>query len=142
MQYNKEFQENVFTYCNNINTHEGGTHLAGFKAALTRCVNGYATKNKLLKDKESIQGDDTREGLTAVISVKIPEPQFEGQTKTKLGNAEVKGFVEQIVGESLSAFLEENPSIAKTIINKSLEAARARAAARKARELVRRKGGA
>lgn len=140
LQYNKEFQENVFTYCNNINTHEGGTHLAGLKAALTRSINTYATKNKLLKDKESIQGDDTREGLTAVISIKIPEPQFEGQTKTKLGNSEVKGFVEQIVGEHLGNFLEQNPSIGKTIVAKSLEAARARNAAKKARELVRRKG--
>lgn len=140
LQYNKEFQENVFTYCNNINTHEGGTHLAGLKSALTRCINSYATKNKLLKDKESIQGDDTREGLTAVISIKIPEPQFEGQTKTKLGNSEVKGFVEQIVGEHLAEFLERNPSVGKIIVGKSLEAARARAAAKKARELVRRKG--
>jgi DNA gyrase subunit B len=140
-QYNKEYQENVFTYCNNINTHEGGTHLAGFKAALTRTLNTYATKNKLLKSNEdSIQGDDTREGLTAVVSVKIPNPQFEGQTKTKLGNAEVKGFVEQIVGESLAKCLEENPAIGKIIIGKCLEAARAREAARKARELVRRKG--
>lgn len=141
LQYNKEYQENIFTYANNINTHEGGTHLAGFKSALTRCINTYATKNDLLKGmKEGIQGDDTREGLTCVISVKIPEPQFEGQTKTKLGNSEVKGFVEQIVGEKLSEFLEKNPGIAKTIIGKSQEAARAREAAKKARELVRRKG--
>jgi DNA gyrase subunit B len=140
-QYNKEYQENVFTYCNNINTHEGGTHLAGFKAALTRTLNTYALKNKLLKSGEdSVQGDDTREGLTAVVSVKIPNPQFEGQTKTKLGNAEVKGFVEQIVGESLAKYLEENPTVGKIIIGKCLEAARAREAARKARELVRRKG--
>ena len=141
LQYTTDYQENIYTYCNNINTHEGGTHLAGFKSALTRCVNSYATKNNLLKDKkESIQGDDSREGLNAVISVKIPEPQFEGQTKTKLGNSEVKGFVEQIVGESLSAYFEENPSIAKSIVNKSLDAARAREAAKRARELVRRKG--
>lgn len=141
LQYNKEYQENVFTYANNINTIEGGTHLAGFKAALTRTLNNYAVKNDLLKNfKEGIQGDDTREGLTTVISIKIPEPQFEGQTKTKLGNSEVKGFVEQIVGENLSRYLEENPGIAKTVINKALEAARAREAARKARELVRRKG--
>ena len=140
-QYTTDYQENIFTYCNNINTIEGGTHLAGFKSALTRCLNSYATKNNLLKDKEdSIQGDDSREGLTAVISVKIPEPQFEGQTKTKLGNTEVKGFVEQIVGEELSKFLEENPKEAKQIIGKSLDAARAREAARRARELVRRKG--
>ncbi len=140
MQYTSEYQENIYTYCNNIHTHEGGTHLSGLKAALTRSINNYATKNNLLKNGEAIQGDDTREGLTAVISVKIPEPQFEGQTKTKLGNAEVKGFVEQILGDKLSTFFEENPAIAKSIINKSLEAARAREAARKARELVRRKG--
>lgn len=141
MQYNREYQENIFTYANNINTTEGGTHLAGLKAALTRCLNNYANKNDFLKNfKEGIHGDDTREGLTAVISVKIPEPQFEGQTKTKLGNSEVKGLVEQVVGENLSKFLEENPNTAKTIINKCLEAARAREAARKARELVRRKG--
>lgn len=141
LQYNQEYQENIFTYVNNINTTEGGTHLAGFKAALTRTLNSYATKNGLLKGgSEAIQGDDTREGLTAVISVKIPEPQFEGQTKTKLGNHEVKGFVEQIASENLGRFLEENPGVAKTIVGKSLEAARAREAARKARELVRRKG--
>lgn len=141
MQYNKEYQENIFTYANNINTVEGGTHLAGFKAALTRSLNSYGTKNGLLKDlSEGIQGDDTREGLTAVIHVKISEPQFEGQTKTKLGNSEVKGFVEQIVGDRLGKYFEENPAIARMIINKSLEAARAREAARKARELVRRKG--
>ncbi|MBX7144857.1 MAG: DNA topoisomerase (ATP-hydrolyzing) subunit B [Oligoflexia bacterium] len=141
LQYNQEYQENIFTYANNINTTEGGTHLAGFKAALTRCLNNYANKNGLLKAAdEPIQGDDTREGLTAVISVKIPEPQFEGQTKTKLGNHEVKGFVEAIVGEHLARFLEENPSVSKLVIGKALEAARAREAARKARELVRRKG--
>lgn len=141
LQYNKEYQENIFTYANNINTTEGGTHLAGFKAALTRCLNNYANKNDLLKNfKEGIQGDDTREGITAVISVKIPEPQFEGQTKTKLGNSEVKGLVEQVVGENLAKYLEENPVIAKVIVNKCLEAARAREAAKKARELVRRKG--
>jgi len=140
-QYNKEYQENIFTYCNNINTREGGTHLAGFKSALTRTVNSYAKANKLLKsDNDSITGDDTREGITAVISVKIPDPQFEGQTKNKLGNAEVKGLVEQVTGEKLSAFLEENPVVGKIIVNKSLEASRARAAAKKARELVRRKG--
>ncbi|NMC62250.1 MAG: DNA gyrase subunit B, partial [SAR324 cluster bacterium] len=141
IQYNKEYQENLFTYANNINTSEGGTHLVGFKAALTRTINNYATKNDLLKgDKDGIQGDDTREGLTAVISVKIPDPQFEGQTKTKLGNSEVKGLVEQITGDKLSEYLEENPAIGRLIVSKSLEAARARAAARKARELVRRKG--
>jgi DNA gyrase subunit B len=140
-QYNKEYQENIFTYANNIHTAEGGTHLAGFKAALTRVVNNYASKNDLIKgSKEGIQGDDTREGLTAVISVKLREPQFEGQTKTKLGNSEVKGFVEQIVGEKLSSYLEENPAIGKIMVAKALEAARAREAAKKARELVRRKG--
>jgi DNA gyrase subunit B len=141
LQYNKEYQENVFTYANNIHTLEGGTHLIGFRAALTRTLNNYAQKNDLLKNfKEGIQGDDTREGLTAVISVKIPEPQFEGQTKTKLGNSEVKGFVETIVGDQLSRYLEEKPQVAKTIVAKLLEAARAREAAKKARELVRRKG--
>jgi DNA gyrase subunit B len=141
LQYNTEYQESIHTYANNINTPEGGTHLIGFKAALTRTLNNYANKNDLLKGfSEGIQGDDTREGLVAVISVKIPEPQFEGQTKSKLGNSEVKGFVEQVVGEHLAKFFEENPTIAKTIVNKSLEAARAREAARKARELVRRKG--
>ncbi|MCB0351891.1 MAG: DNA topoisomerase (ATP-hydrolyzing) subunit B [Bdellovibrionales bacterium] len=141
LQYNQGYQENIYTYANNINTSEGGTHLAGFKAALTRCINSYANKNDLLKgSKEAIQGDDTREGLTAVISVKVPEPQFEGQTKTKLGNSEVKGFVEQIVGEKLNQYLEEKPTVGKILVAKSLEAARARAAAKKARELVRRKG--
>ena len=140
-QYNHEYQENIFTYANNINTVEGGTHLAGFKAALTRCINNYAQKNDLLKNnKEGITGEDTREGLTAVISVKIPEPQFEGQTKTKLGNSEVKGLVETAVGEVLGAFLEQNPSVGKLIVGKSLDAARAREAAKRARELVRRKG--
>ena len=141
LQYNSEYQESMYTYANNINTPEGGTHLIGFKAALTRTLNNYANKNDLLKGfNEGIQGDDTREGLVAVISVKIPEPQFEGQTKSKLGNSEVKGFVEQIVGEHLGRYFEENPAIAKTIINKALDAARAREAARKARELVSRKG--
>lgn len=142
LQYTKEYQENVFTYANNINTKEGGTHLSGFRAALTRSINNYGSKNEqLLKNhKDGISGDDVREGLTAVINVKIPEPQFEGQTKTKLGNSEVKGFVEQLVGDKLSKYLEENPTIARLIISKSLEAARARAAAKKARELVRRKG--
>lgn len=141
LQYNSEYQENIFTYANNINTPEGGTHLVGFKAALTRTLNNYANKNDLLKGfSEGIQGDDTREGLVAVISVKIPEPQFEGQTKSKLGNSEIKGFVEQVAGEALAKYFEENPTIGKAIVNKSLEAARAREAARKARELVRRKG--
>jgi DNA gyrase subunit B len=141
LQYNSEYTESIHTYANNINTPEGGTHLIGLKAALTRTLNNYAKENNLLKDfSEGIQGDDTREGLVAVISVKIPEPQFEGQTKSKLGNSEVKGFTEQMVGEQLGKFLEENPAIAKAIVGKSLEAARAREAARKARELVRRKG--
>jgi DNA gyrase subunit B len=141
IQYNGEYKESLFSYANNINTVEGGSHLSGFKSALTRTINAYATKNDLLKGyKEGITGDDVREGLAAIISVKVPEPQFEGQTKTKLGNSEVKGLVEQVVGEKLTAFLEENPTIAKQIINKSLDASRARAAAKKARELVRRKG--
>ncbi len=140
IQYNKEYQENIFSYANNIHTHEGGTHLAGFKSALTRTITNYAQRNNLLKGDESIEGDDTREGITAVISIKLPEPQFEGQTKTKLGNGEVKGFVEQIVGEKLSNFFEQNPALAKQVVQKSLEAARAREAAKKARELVRRKG--
>lgn len=140
-QYNREYQENIFTYANNINTAEGGTHLAGLKAALTRTINSYAQKNDLLKNgSESIQGEDTREGLTAVVSIKVPEPQFEGQTKTKLGNTEVKGFVEQVMGDYLARFFEENPTIAKAIVAKSQEASRAREAAKRARELVRRKG--
>ncbi len=141
MQYNQEYQENVFTYVNNINTTEGGTHLIGFKSALTKTLNAYGQKNNLLKnEKDILQGDDAREGLTVVINAKIPEPQFEGQTKTKLGNSEVKGFVEAIVGSKLTAFLEENPNIAKLVIGKTLDASRAREAARRARELVRRKG--
>lgn len=141
LQYNREYQENIFTYANNINTIEGGTHLAGFKAAITRCINAYAQKNDLLRNtKEAITGDDTREGLTAVISIKLPEPQFEGQTKTKLGNHEIKGFVEQVLGELFARYLEEHPNESRLIVSKSLEAAKAREAARKARELVRRKG--
>lgn len=140
-QYNDSYDEKVFTFANNINTHEGGTHLVGFRAALTRTMNSYAGANELLKkEKVSISGEDLREGLTAVISVKIPQPQFEGQTKTKLGNSEVKGYVESLMNEQLAVFLEENPKIAKDIIGKSIEAARAREAARKARELTRRKG--
>ena len=139
--YNTGYSENVFTFCNNINTIEGGTHLSGFKAAMTRTLNNYGTRNKLFKnDKSNLGGDDTREGLTAVISVKVPEPQFEGQTKTKLGNGEVKGIVESIVSEGLSDYLEENPSVGKRIIDKCLLTARTRAAARRARELARRKG--
>ena len=139
-QYNGSYAEKVFSFCNNINTIEGGTHLVGFRSALTRTLNNYATGNNLLKDlKQNLSGDDVREGLSAVISVKLPDPQFEGQTKTKLGNSEVKGLVENIINENLSSFLEENPTVARKIINKSVEAARAREAARKARDLTRRK---
>ncbi len=139
-EYNDGFNENLFSYVNNINTHEGGSHVAGFKAALTRTMNNYATKNNLVKsDKISLTGDDFREGLTVIISVKVPEPQFEGQTKTKLGNSEVKGIVESIMNEQLAQFLEENPPIGKRIIEKVLRAAEAREAARKARDIVRRK---
>ncbi len=141
LQWNDGYAEAVYSFANNINTHEGGTHLSGFRAALTRTINLYASKNNLAKDlKESISGDDIREGLTAVISVKIPHPQFEGQTKTKLGNTEVKGIVEAIVNDKLGAYLEENPTVARKILSKAVEAARAREAARKARDLVRRKG--
>jgi len=140
-QYSTAYSENVSSYVNNINTHEGGTHLTGFRAALTRTLNNYAVKNKLVKDpkKLALTGDDFKEGLTAIISVKVPEPQFEGQTKTKLGNSEVKSIVETIVGEKLSEFLEENPAYGKKILEKCLRAAEAREAARRARELVRRK---
>ena len=141
LQWNDGYSETIYAFANSINTHEGGTHLSGFRAALTRTVNVYATKNNLAKDlKESVSGDDIREGLTAVLSVKIPHPQFEGQTKTKLGNTEVKGIIEAIVNDKLGAFLEENPTVARRIVAKGVEAARAREAARKARDLVRRKG--
>ena len=140
MQYNDGFNENIYSYTNNINTIEGGTHLTGFQTALTRTINSYARNNKMLKNDKPMSGNDTREGLTAVISVKVPDPQFEGQTKTKLGNGEVRGIVESIVNEGLGEFLEENPSVAKEVINKAMTAARAREAARKARELVQRKG--
>jgi len=141
LQWNEGYTENIFSYANNINTTEGGTHLTGFKSALTRTLNSYASSKNLLKDlKESLQGEDTREGLTAVISVKISNPQFEGQTKTKLGNSEVEGYVKTLVNEKLGTFLEENPSIAKKIVHKAAESARARQAARKAKELIRRKG--
>jgi DNA gyrase subunit B len=140
-QYNDGYDERIFSFANNINTHEGGTHLIGFKAALTRTMNTYATANNLLKNiKTSISGDDLREGMSAVLSVKVPDPQFEGQTKTKLGNSEIKGYVETLVNEKLAIFLEENPQVARKILDKGIEAARAREAARKARDLTRRKG--
>jgi DNA gyrase subunit B len=140
MQYHDGFSENTHTFVNNINTHEGGTHLTGFKAALTRTINDYGRKNNLFKKaEEGLSGDDVREGLTCVLSVKVMEPQFEGQTKTKLGNSEVRGAVETAVNEQLSIFLEENPKAAKGIIDKALQAARAREAARKARDLARKK---
>jgi DNA gyrase subunit B len=139
-QYNDQYSENIFTYVNNINTHEGGTHLVGFRSALTRSLNTYAYKNGLLKEGGlTLSGDDFREGFTGVISVKVPEPQFEGQTKTKLGNSEVKSIVEGIIGPALLTWLEENPGDAKRIIEKSIHAAEAREAARKARDLTRRK---
>ncbi len=139
-QYNGSYSENIFSYVNDINTSEGGTHLVGFKTALTRTFNNYASKNNLVKEgKITLTGDDFREGLTAVISIKVAEPQFEGQTKTKLGNSEVKSAVETLVGEKLSEYLEENPSVGKKIIEKCLRAAEAREAARKARDLARRK---
>jgi len=141
MQYTDSYNESISCFANNINTIEGGTHLSGFRSALTRTVNAYARSNKLIKeDKETMSGDDIREGLTAIISVKIPEPQFEGQTKTKLGNSEVQGITESIVNEELNAYLEEHPSVARRVVDKALVAARARAAARKARDLTRRKG--
>ncbi len=141
LQYNDGYSETIYTYANNINTREGGTHLIGFKSALTRTVNSYATSSGLLKDsKESLSGDDIREGLTTVINVKLMNPQFEGQTKMKLGNSEIKGIVESIVNDTLGTYFEENPSVARKIVEKALQAARAREAARKARELTRRKG--
>lgn len=140
MQYNDSYSENLYSFANNINTHEGGTHESGFKSALTRIINDYARKMGFVKESESnLSGDDVREGLTAIISVKIPEPQFEGQTKTKLGNSEVRGIVESLFSEKLLQFLDENPAVARKIMEKSLQAARAREAARKARELTRRK---
>lgn len=138
LQYNDSYNENIFSFANNIDTVEGGTHLVGFKTALTRVFNDYAKKFGFLKENDkNLSGDDIREGLTAVISVKLTDPQFEGQTKTKLGNSEVRGIVDNIVGEGIGTFLEENPSVAKTIIDKAMLAARARDAARKARELTR-----
>ncbi len=140
IQYNDSYSEKIFSFANNINTVDGGTHLIGFKTALTRTLNNYAQKNGMFKkNKISLSGDDVREGITAVISVKLPDPQFEGQTKGKLGNNEVKGFVESVMGQKLSDFLEEHPPVARKIIEKATQSARARDAARKARELVRRK---
>lgn len=140
MQYNDSYNENILCFANNINTIEGGTHLSGYKTALTRTLNNYAKKNNLLKNDQAPTGDDWREGLVAVISVKVPDPQFEGQTKTKLGNSEVEGFVSSVVGEALNSWCEESPTNAKKICQKGLMAAHAREAARKARELTRRKG--
>lgn len=140
MQYTDGYTENIYSFANNIDTHEGGTHLAGFKAALTKTVNEYAKRNKLIKENEgNLTGEDIREGLTAVISVKLPEPQFEGQTKTKLGNTYMRGNVDSVTVEELGAFLEENPATARTIVDKGLRAQRAREAAKRARELTRRK---
>ncbi|MCA9731415.1 MAG: DNA topoisomerase (ATP-hydrolyzing) subunit B [Deferribacteres bacterium] len=140
MEYTDSYTENIFTYVNNINTIEGGSHLVGFKAALTKTLNNYAIKNNLLKNGETnLTGEDVREGLSVILSVKVAEPQFEGQTKTKLGNSEVRGVVESLVSENLSEFLEQNPSVGKIIIEKCLTAARSREAARRARELTRRK---
>lgn len=140
MQYNSSYAENIYSYCNNINTTEGGTHEAGFKSALTRVMNDYGKKYNLLKDVDgNLAGEDIREGLTAIVSVKVKEPQFEGQTKTKLGNSEIRGITEGIISEGLATFLEENPNVGKRIIEKAVMASKAREAARKARELTRRK---
>jgi len=141
IQYNNGFNENIFSFANNINTKEGGTHLSGFKSALTRTVNDYARGKNILKDSDdNFKGEDIREGLMAIISVKLADPQFEGQTKTKLGNSEIRGFVDSALSKHLKIFLEENPAVAKTIVEKALQAARARKAAKKARDLTRRKG--
>ena len=144
LRYSTSYNNNIFSFVNNINTIEGGTHLSGFRSALTRALNNYANKNELIKTKKnekfSLSGDDFREGLTAVISVKVQEPQFEGQTKTKLGNGDVKGLVDAVVYEGLQEFLEQNPTVGKRIIEKAVMSARSRLAARKARELIRRKG--
>jgi len=139
IQYTASYQQNIFGFVNTINTVEGGTHIAGFKTALTRVINDYATKQNILKGKENLTGDDVREGITAVISIKIPEPQFEGQTKTKLGNSEIKGIMDSLSTAALSEFFEENPAIAKKIAQKGYDSAKARLAASKARDLVRRK---
>ena len=139
MQYTNSYSENVYSFANNINTHEGGTHIIGFKTALTRVANDYIKSNKLSKDEEKLTGDDVREGLTAIISVKLMEPQFEGQTKTRLGNSDVKGIVDSLVTDGLAEYFEENPKVANIILEKALLAQRAREAAKKARELTRRK---
>ena len=140
IQYNDSYAETMLSFANNINTHEGGTHLVGFRSALTRSINDYARRRNLLKNSdENLSGDDVREGCTSLISVRVANPQFEGQTKTKLGNSEIRGIVESLVNEAMSTFLEENPADAKRIVEKGLQAARARHAARKARELTRRK---
>ncbi|CAN0587637.1 unnamed protein product, partial [Laminaria digitata] len=140
MKYNTGYSENVLSFVNNINTHEGGTHVSGFRRALTRTLKSYADKNNLLRNvKVDLSGDDFREGLTAVLSVKVAEPQFEGQTKTKLGNNDVQSAVEVLVNEKLSQWLEDNPKLSKRIVDKVVLAAQARAAARRARELVQRK---
>ena len=140
MQHNDSYTENIYTFVNNINTPEGGTHLTGFKNALTKTFNDYAREKKLLKDSEdNLSGEDIREGLTAIISVKIEDPQFEGQTKQKLGNSEARAAVDNIVSEQLTYFLEQNPAVAKATVEKSVLAQRAREAARKARDLTRRK---
>ena len=139
LQYNNSYNENIFSYANNINTREGGTHLMGFRAALTKTVNEYARANKLLKNEAKLGGEDLREGLVAVISVKLPDPQFEGQTKTRLGNSAIRGIVESLVSEGLAEYFEENPQAAMIIVEKAAEALRAREAARKAKELTRRK---
>ena len=141
MQYNDGYNETVYSYANNINTEEGGTHLEGFKNALTKIINDYAKEHNILKDEERVSGDDVREGITAIISVKLTDPQFEGQTKTKLGNSEMRGQVSKALAEGLGSYLEENPAVAKTVIEKAVSASRAREAARKARESVRRKTG-
>jgi DNA gyrase subunit B len=140
LQYNDSYTENIYSFANNIHTHEGGSHESGFKSALTRIINEYARRTHAIKEQEAnLTGDDVREGLAAIISVKIPEPQFEGQTKTKLGNSEVRGVVESLFADKLLEFMQENPSVSKKIVDKALQAARAREAARKARDLTRRK---
>jgi DNA gyrase subunit B len=139
LQYNNSYNENIFSFANNINTREGGTHLSGFRAALTKSINDYSRENKLLKNEAKLTGDDLREGLVAIISVKLPDPQFEGQTKTRLGNSSIRGMIESMVSEGLMEFFEENPAVAQAIVEKASEALRAREAARKAKELTRRK---